>query len=145
MTETLFFRSIQNQIPIIIIVRIILVSHVVPNVVWITSSGDTSSLHVCTPNIMKLDANTAITPKPIIFENLALNESCISPICSPNLVCLVDQIAIDAITPPNTIVCPTKPGKRAIDSGMNVVSDCSCDSSNDESICTSPTPKIIAA
>ena len=145
MIEILFFRSIQNHIPIRIIVRIILVSQVVPNVVSITSSGDTSNRHVCTASIIKLDANTAMTPKPIIFENFALNESWINPIWSPNLVCLVDQIAIDAITPPKTIVWPTKPGKRAIDSGINVVSDCSCDSSNDESICTSPTPKIIAA
>ena len=94
---------------------------------------------------MKFDANTAITPMPIIFENLALNESSIRLNCSLNLFCLVDHIAMDAMTPPKTIVCPTKPGKRAIDSGINVVSDCSCDSSKDESICTSPTPKIIAA
>ena len=91
--------------------------------------------------MIKLEANTAITPKPITLENFALNELSINAICSLNLVCPVDQIAIDAITPPNTTVWPTKPGNLAIDSGINVVSDCSCDSSNDASICTSPTPK----
>ena len=46
---------------------------------------------------MKLEANTAITPKPITLENFALNEVSINAICSLNLVCPVDQIAIDAI------------------------------------------------
>ena len=64
---------------------------------------------------------------------------------SLNLVCCDDQIVIETITPPRIIVCPTKPGNLAIDSGMNVVSELSCFSNSDESILTSPTPKTIAA
>ena len=64
---------------------------------------------------------------------------------SLNLVCCDDQIVIETITPPRIIVCPTKPGNLAIDSGMNVVSELCCSSSNEESILTSPTPKTIAA
>ena len=54
--------------------------------------------------MIKLEANTAIIPRPITFEYFALKELSINAICSLNLVCPVDQIAIDAITPPNTIV-----------------------------------------
>ncbi len=69
----------------------------------------------------------------------------ISPKTSLNLVCCDDQIVIETITPPRTIVCPTNPGNLAIDSGINVVSELSCFSNSDESIFTSPTPKTIAA
>ena len=64
---------------------------------------------------------------------------------SLNLVCCDDQIVIETITPPRTIVCPTNPGNLAIDSGMNVLSEVSCFSNKAESIFTSPTPNTIAA
>ena len=128
-----------------IIVMIIRISQVVPNVVPITSNGEVSNLHVWTPSIMKFDAKVAITPIPIIFENFILNCSLMSAKTSLNLVCCDDQIVIETITPPRTIVWPTNPGNLAIDSGMNVVSEFSCFSNNDESIFTSPTPNTMAA
>ena len=94
---------------------------------------------------MKFDAKVAITPYPIIFENFSLNCSLMSAKTSLNLVCCDDQIVIETITPPKTIVCPTSPGNLAIDSGMNVLSEVSCFSNKAESIFTSPTPNTIAA
>ena len=64
---------------------------------------------------------------------------------SLNLVCCDDQIVIETITPPRTIVCPTSPGNLATDSGMKVVSEVSCESNIDVSTCTSPTPNTTAA
>ena len=53
---------------------------------------------------MKFDAKVAITPYPIIFENFSLNCSLMSAKTSLNLVCCDDQIVIETITPPKTIV-----------------------------------------
>ena len=53
---------------------------------------------------MKFDAKVAITPIPIILENFTLNCSLMSAKTSLNLVCCDDQIVIETITPPRTIV-----------------------------------------